>query len=500
QGYVDITKAMIGSMIGMIHKYKNKIFTWYVENRTAHSKSQYSMWVCGIAPIGFYPNKDVFLGKVESDLMQICYDERALIDFRTSEIPKILPPVENCFLYSDSRFDLGEYYIQVPSISLDKKKILNLKKHLKKHIERDKFGYETIRFSFPDNDSYFEFLYTPQVQNFEKAKYRVNSLEELYVFVKRFITCGKELGIRYCEAFISAYEPTHQKIFYDLGLTPRGYVPSWKYNTERGVFEDNILFNWFDGTINKEIRLIDEGKELLNILSLGNVERVKEVFEKRRLVGRLPLFYTFKEKLSQVWNYPKVIKSSLMTGLMVYLLMLIGSVVIANIFGYNIISNTISQLGATRITPAPFMFNCACVIGGLTTSLLYCYLSRRIQIIKNNKVINAMLRFGTILGINGSIGIMFVGIFSMDRSGPLGVLHNLSSIYAFGGYIIALLIFGIIIFRSYSKMPRIIGINGMIPLTILIGYFIFPSPLLEWIILITIITSLIPLFYWVSFR
>ncbi|MFX1428297.1 MAG: GNAT family N-acetyltransferase, partial [Promethearchaeota archaeon] len=79
QGYIDITKAMIGSMLGMIHKYKHKIYVWYVENRTAHSKSQYSMWVCGIAPIGFYPNKDIFLGKVESDLMQILYDERALI-------------------------------------------------------------------------------------------------------------------------------------------------------------------------------------------------------------------------------------------------------------------------------------------------------------------------------------------------------------------------------------------------------------------------------------
>ena len=64
QGYIDITKAMIGSMLGMLHKFKGKIYTWYVENRTAHAKSQYSMWVCGIAPIAFYPNKDIFLGKV----------------------------------------------------------------------------------------------------------------------------------------------------------------------------------------------------------------------------------------------------------------------------------------------------------------------------------------------------------------------------------------------------------------------------------------------------
>jgi hypothetical protein len=78
QGYIDITKAMIGSMLGVLHKFKDTIYVWYVENRTAHAKSQYSMYVCGIAPIGFYPNKDIFCGKIESDLMQILYDERAL--------------------------------------------------------------------------------------------------------------------------------------------------------------------------------------------------------------------------------------------------------------------------------------------------------------------------------------------------------------------------------------------------------------------------------------
>ncbi|MFX1420458.1 MAG: GNAT family N-acetyltransferase, partial [Promethearchaeota archaeon] len=212
QGYIDITKAMIGSMIGMIHKYKDKIYVWYVENRTAHSKSQYSMWVCGIAPIGFYPNKDVFLGKVESDLMQICYDERALQQFRVSKIPEIIPEAENCYLFSENKYDLGDYRIATPEYALDSKKIYHLNKNLRKGVNKDEFGYETIRFGFPESNSFFEFVYTPQVQNFEKTKYQVKNIEELYVFVKAFIKCGKELGIRYCEAFISAYESSHQKL------------------------------------------------------------------------------------------------------------------------------------------------------------------------------------------------------------------------------------------------------------------------------------------------
>jgi len=493
QGYIDITKAMIGSMLGMIHKYKDVIFLWYVENRTAHAKSQYSMWVCGIAPIGFYPNKDVFLGRVESDLMQICYDERALRTLRMSTVPSILPQVESCFLYSDNRYKLGDYNIETPGIILDQKKINYLKKCLIRSSEIDDFGYETIQFRFPDTSSYFEFLYTPQVQNFEKTKYRVNSLEELYVFVEEFINCGKERGIRYCEVFLSACEPTHQKIFLNAGLSPRGYIPSWNYNTQKGVFEDNILFNWYEGNLDKDIHLIDEGKKLLKTLALGNSSVSKKILE------RIPLFYSVKDKILNVWNYPKIIKSSLMTGLIVYLFMLIGSIIIAKFFGYTLISHYISQLGSLTTTPVPFMFDCACVIGGLTTMLLYCFLSRRISTDKN-RVMDKIRRYATISGVIGSTGIILIGIFSSDRSGPRGIFHNLSMIFAFGGFILALFAYGMMISRNSSKIQKIIGINGILPMIILIWICIFPSPLLEWILLFSIIESLIPFFCWVSFR
>ncbi|MFX0029916.1 MAG: GNAT family N-acetyltransferase, partial [Candidatus Hermodarchaeota archaeon] len=315
QGYIDITKAMIGSMLGMIHKYKHKIYVWYVENRTAHSKSQYSMWVCGIAPIGFYPNKDIFLGKVESDLMQILYDERALIQYRSKKIPELIPEVENCYLYANKRYNLGDFQIKEPKISLNQKKIHQLKKRFKIDTRNCKFGYKMIRFSFSNTESYFEFLYTPQVKNFEKTAYHVNNLEELYVFLKEFIKYGKDLGIRYCEAFISAYNIEHQKLFSNVGLSPRGYVPSWSFNSKKGVFEDHILFNWFEGKISETIQLINEGKQLLEILELNESEDATYLNEERTILEKIPRFYSFKEKLSNVWNYPKMIKMSLITGL-----------------------------------------------------------------------------------------------------------------------------------------------------------------------------------------
>lgn len=503
QGYVDITKAMIGSMIGMIHKFGDKIYTWYVENRTAHSKSQYSMWVCGIAPIGFYPNKDVFLGKIESDLMQICYDERALREFRTKAIPKILPQVEECYLYSDRRYKLGDYHIEVPDIKLDRKKVSRIKKKLVKNVETDKFGYENIKFSIASTKSYFQFLYTSQVQNFEKTKYRVNNLEELYVFVQEFIKCGKELGIRYCEAFISAYQPTHQKIFYDAGLYPRGYVPSWIYNKNKAKFEDYILFNHYDGNISSEIQLISEGHELLQILEIEPSNNVPR--EVKEAIKGAPLFYTIKKRASIIWNFPKTIKSCLMIGVLVYLSLLFSSVTIANFFEYNILDHTISQLGSSLMTSMPLLFDSACIIGGITSILLFAYLSKRIGILsfKKSRKIRLMHRVqkhGLIFGIIGSIGISCVGIFSLERAGPQEVWHGIFSLIAFGGYILSLFTFGILIFKCSREFPRILGIIGLIPLIVSILHGIFPIPLLEWLLLISILTSLFPIFCWLSFR
>ena len=507
QGYIDITKAMIGSMISMVHKFRDIIYTWYVENRTAHAKSQYSMYVCGIAPIAFYPNKDIFLGKVESDLMQIFYDKRALTEFRTKKVPQFIQPVEKCFNYADARYRLGEYSIQNITNSNDFSNGSRLKKLegcLTRTVSRDKFGYETIRFTFPDSDSFFEFLYTPQVKNFEKTKYCVENVEELIIFVKEFIKCGTELRIRYYEAFVSAYNPSHQKAFYDAGLCPRGYVPSWNYDNISGSFEDHILFNWCEGKIAKDIKLIDEAKELLEFVSGCD----KILLLKKKGSQIIPAFYSIKSKVSSIWNFPKIIKSSLAIGMFFYLGFLFGSVIVANLFGpvgYSIFSHTISQLGTYMLTPHPSLFNLSCVIGGLTTVLFNCYLHRRIHLSSPQKNRNMLLfykltRYSSIVGGFGSIGILFVGIFSLERKGPLGILHGLVSIIAFGGFAISMLSLSITTFKYKTKIPRIFAVNGFIPIIFFILYSIFPLPFLEWLILLSIIASLFPLFCWLVFR
>lgn len=269
-GKLDIMKMAMGSIIAMYKKYYDQIYRWYGECRTAHSKSQYFLSALGFRPIGFYPCKDVFYNEVESDLLIMSYDERSLTTMRSKEIPKILPEVLNGFFYSNKLYNLGHCRIEYPdNLGLNWQKINRLQKNLEKEVIKDRFGYETVTLSFLDSKSYFEFLYTPTVQNFEKTHYTVSCLEELYVFVQEFLKCGKSYNIRYCEVFVSAYDPTHQKMFFEFGLKPRGYIPSWNYNINLDKFEDCILFNWFKGEIRRDIQLLEEGKELVEILGIS---------------------------------------------------------------------------------------------------------------------------------------------------------------------------------------------------------------------------------------
>ena len=502
QGIIDITKAMIGSMLGMIYNFKDRIYNWYVENRTAHAKSQYSMWVCGIAPIGFYPNKDIFMGKVESDLMQILYDERTLTQYRSKKTPQILPCVETCYLYSEARYHLGAYKFVSPELTLDGEKIKGLRRDLVKHISKDKYGYETIRYEL--GNSYFEFLYTPQVQNFEKTKYFVNNLEEIYVFTREFIDCGKKLGIRYCEAFISAYEPEHQQIFYEAGLVPRGYIPSWNFNPETETFEDYILFNSFAGTIDKEIQVIDEGEELLNALELQpqvyTVEQRPRVLQLLRDVSIKPI--------------GKVVKKGLGLGIIGYVLLIILSGIVAFFTGptsYLLWQHTISDLGSSLITPYPGLFDTACIMAGMITIPYYFSLRKKISIeitgyeksitITSPFLSHILLKLGVILGALGGIGYFLVGVFSLERAGPHDILHGFCAGGAFLGFVCSIIFFSIYILIFQNKIPRLIGLYGIFAPLIFLGlYCVFLIPLFEWLLLISILSFSVPLGLWVFLK
>jgi hypothetical protein len=262
QGILDSVKAIIGSMIGVWTEYRNKIKLWYCENRTAHAKSQYLSNLCGIKPIAFLPNKDIFNKSIESDIMHIAYEYSTLDQLRSPKIPKIISKVKPFFNYSNKRYVLGFFKELNPRLTLRLRNSSILNQQIEMDIHNQKFGYKRIRFALPDKESYFKFLYNSKAKNVEKTKYRVSNQEELSLFLWEWLEFIKKYNVRYAEAFISAYEPEYQNLFFKFGFSPRGYIPAWDYNNKTGKFEDSIIFNWYKGSLSTEPKLLDSGKDL----------------------------------------------------------------------------------------------------------------------------------------------------------------------------------------------------------------------------------------------
>ncbi|MFW9828881.1 MAG: hypothetical protein ACFFEY_14925 [Candidatus Thorarchaeota archaeon] len=267
QGKLDVVRAIMGSYIWMWNSFKDEILVWYCENRTAHATSQYITAICGINTVAIFPNKDRFFGEIESDVMGIIYVEKVLRDLRIPQNPCFIEAVERPYLYSDKLYNLGLYRKVKPKIKLDTNRIDDFQKEFRCKITKDKYGYEYYCFSIEHSDSYFNFLHNSHIQNLEKAEFQVDSIEELYIFIQELKKLMINLKIRYCEVFVSAYNPIYQQLFFNAGFSPRGYVPCWNYNPERETFEDNIIFNYFEGEIT-QIDLLPQGYELLNCIEV----------------------------------------------------------------------------------------------------------------------------------------------------------------------------------------------------------------------------------------
>ena len=103
---------------------------------------------------------------------------------------------------------------------------------------------------------------------------------------------------------------------------------------------------------------------------------------------------------------------------------------------------------------------------------------------------------GFIFGLIGGLGYIGVGIFSEDRSGILfgAKLHGVMSELAFVGFVLSAFFMGWYILLYRTKIPKLIGIYGVVgPLTTIIIFLIESNPLREWILLLSILAWIIPL-------
>jgi hypothetical protein len=252
---------------------------WYGEMRTNEATSQFFTSQIGLKPIAFLPNKDIFFSHIESDILQVVYDEDALYKYRVEEKPKIIRQILNCYVYADKRYHLGTPIVENPNIEFDSFLQNEIKEKVIKISEKDRFNNEIITFSIKNSDSHFKFSYNPYSKNFEKTEYYVNSLDELSVFLQELKEIIDIMDINYFECFVSAYHPKHQKMFYDSGFLPRGYVPCWYYNKEQNSFEDRIVFNYYRGDIDNNIKLIPESEELIQNLKISIEKAIPDFSE-----------------------------------------------------------------------------------------------------------------------------------------------------------------------------------------------------------------------------
>ena len=268
-GIIDVVKVIIGSYVWMWSTFKDEILIWYCENRTAHAASQYITAVCGIHTIAIFPNKDIFFHEIESDVMGITYQEKALSEMRSKENPQLIEDAIDSFLYADGLYNLGSFRIENSEMELDMDKVEKLREKIKISISEDAHQYQHVSFSLARSNAFFNFLHTPHIQNLEKVEYEVYSCEEFFVFLEYFNQYMKEHQIRYSEIFISAYNSQFQKIINSFGFHARGFVPCWKYHQQDKYFEDHIIFNWYQGEVSN-LDLLPEGVQLLEMIGLNN--------------------------------------------------------------------------------------------------------------------------------------------------------------------------------------------------------------------------------------
>ncbi|TFG03533.1 MAG: hypothetical protein EU542_01705 [Promethearchaeota archaeon] len=278
QGKFDIIKVMIAGLASILSQYKDKILYWTCEARTAHNKAQYLTQIMGLSPIAFLPNKDIFFNREESEILYIIYDQKALKKSRNKNTPKIIREVVFSYSYSAQKYELGLPKIINPSISYKEAEINRIKKLITLDKESDRLGNENFILSIKNRDSRLAFLHNSNIHMIEKADYKVEESIELRALIEKIKEIISLLEIRYFEISVSAYNPEHQKILYNAGFKPVGYIPSRKFNTEKNVFDDQVIFIFTKNQINKNIKLVKETKEFLKSLNFYRKIHNEELF------------------------------------------------------------------------------------------------------------------------------------------------------------------------------------------------------------------------------
>jgi hypothetical protein len=137
---IDSLKAFMGSSAYLWKKYQNEILVWYGEIRTNESTAQFATSLFGLKPIAFFPNKDIFFNRMESDILHIIYNKSALFQYRKKERPQIIRQVINSYVYMNKRFKLGLPIVKNPSIEFNQAQVDKIKEDISIIIKEKEHG------------------------------------------------------------------------------------------------------------------------------------------------------------------------------------------------------------------------------------------------------------------------------------------------------------------------------------------------------------------------
>lgn len=252
-----------------------KIDKWYMEARTAHSAVQYIARLAGCKAQALFLNKDYFLGKKESDCLQVAYWDHALETTRV--IPEIILPEILPFYYRAQQLHnlpITERLEMNPiELDLDFHETFRVLTNSKLSAVRDKFGYVSISIEDPKTCSFLTALHTESVKNIEKIKYKcsnVSILAGFYSLLKKYAN-GHE--IEYIEWQLPVSDVFSCKFLFGQDFTILGYIPAWIPSKKQAdMFEDAVVLAWIPGeTEIKNIQLLPEGQELLDLIIANKI-------------------------------------------------------------------------------------------------------------------------------------------------------------------------------------------------------------------------------------
>ncbi len=196
---------------------------------------------------------------------------------------------------------------------------------------------------------------------------------------------------------------------------------------------------------------------------------------------------------------PKIVKYSIISSTIVFFSALIIGYIVAQFDpdGFNIIDNFISDLGSFNHTPLPYFLDYGAIITSMLLIPATYYMEKQLapSPLDYNEFPRMRYRLsglGSFFMFMGLFGFFMIGLFSEDRSTPLG-LHFLFSHVVFGGLILSSFFYGLLILFYKTEIPRIMGVYmTIVPFTAGVIFIFHYTPIYEWIMLFSLLIWMIP--------